>query len=180
MINKENFLRQLKNKDTKALDYVIDNYSNTIFKVAYGVLNNRQLSEECVNDVLLKVWDNIHLFNKEEEKFYPWILALSKYTAIDILRKEVRHSKTLDISDINVSEEICLATKIYNKEKLNKVTEEINSMKNIDKEIFLRKFYLEETSEEICKKMGRSNKFINLRIFRGRNKLKAKFMGRDV
>ncbi|HHD2784683.1 TPA: sigma factor-like helix-turn-helix DNA-binding protein [Clostridium perfringens] len=53
-------------------------------------------------------------------------------------------------------------------------------MKDTDREIFLRKFYLEETGEEISKKMGLSNKFINLRIFRGRNKLKAKFMGRDV
>lgn len=180
MINKENFLKQLKKKDVRALDYVIDNYSNVIFKVAYGVLNNRQLSEECVNDVFLKVWDNIHHFNKEEEKFYPWILALSKYTAIDILRKEVRHSKTLDISELNVSEDVCLASQIYSKQQLDRVTEEINSMKNIDKEIFLRKFYLEETSKEISKKMGLTNKFINLRIFRGRNKLKSKFLGRDI
>ncbi|MDZ4993808.1 sigma-70 family RNA polymerase sigma factor [Clostridium perfringens] len=180
MINKGNFLRQLKKKDTKALDYVIDNYSNVIFKVAYGVLNNRQLSEECVNDVLLKIWNNIHHFNKEEEKFYPWILALSKYTAIDILRKEVRHSKTLDISDINISEEFCLASQCHCKDQLEKVTKEINSMKDVDREIFLRKFYLEETGEEISKNMGLTNKFINLRIFRGRNKLKSKFLGRDI
>ena len=49
MINKGNFLKQLKKKNEKALDYVIDSYSDVIFKVAYGVLNNRQLSEECVN-----------------------------------------------------------------------------------------------------------------------------------
>ncbi|WP_415318214.1 hypothetical protein [Clostridium perfringens] len=45
MINKGNFLKQLKKKNEKALDYVIDSYSDVIFKVAYGVLNNRQLSE---------------------------------------------------------------------------------------------------------------------------------------
>ena len=180
MINKGNFLKQLKKKNEKALDYVIDSYSDVIFKVAYGVLNNRQLSEECVNDVLLKIWDNIHHFNKDEDKFYPWILAITKYTAIDILRKELRHSNALEISNLNISEEKCLVSKFHNKEHLNMVTEEINAMKDTDREIFLRKFYLEETGEEISKKMGLSNKFINLRIFRGRNKLKAKFMGRDV
>ena len=180
MINKGNFLKQLKKKDIRALDYVIDNYSNVIFKVAYGVLNNRQLSEECVYDVLLKIWDNIHHFNKSEDKFYPWVLVISKYTAIDILWKEVRHSKTLDISDVNVSEEVCLASQCHSKNQLEMVTKEINSMKDIDREIFLRKFYLEETGEEISKKMGLTNKFINLRIFRGRNKLKAKFKGRNV
>ncbi|MDK0584762.1 sigma-70 family RNA polymerase sigma factor [Clostridium perfringens] len=165
MINKGNFLKQLKKKNEKALDYVIDSYSDVIFKVAYGVL---------------KIWDNIHHFNKDEDKFYPWILAITKYTAIDILRKELRHSNTLEISSLNISEEKCLVSKFHNKEQLNMVTEEINAMKDTDREIFLRKFYLEETGEEISKKMGLSNKFINLRIFRGRNKLKAKFMGRDV
>ncbi|WP_349393519.1 sigma factor, partial [Clostridium perfringens] len=109
--------------------YVIDSYSDVIFKVAYGVLNNRQLSEECVNDVLLKIWDNIHHFNKDEDKFYPWILAITKYTAIDILRKELRHSNTLEISNLNISEEKCLVSKFHNKEQLNMVTEEINAMK---------------------------------------------------
>ncbi|WP_415338249.1 sigma factor-like helix-turn-helix DNA-binding protein, partial [Clostridium perfringens] len=96
------------------------------------------------------------------------------------LRKELRHSNTLEISSLNISEEKCLVSKFHNKEQLNMVTEEINAMKDTDREIFLRKFYLEETGEEISKKMGLSNKFINLRIFRGRNKLKAKFMGRYV
>lgn len=180
MINKGNFLKQLKKKNSKALDYIIDEYSNAIFKVAYGVLNNRQLSEECVNDVFLKVWDNIGCFNRKEDSFYPWILAIAKNTAIDILRKEVRHSNTLDISELNISEEKCLISNFFNKEELSRVTKEINSMKDVDREIFLRKFYLEETGEEISKKLGLSNKFINLRIFRGRNKLKAKFMGRDI
>lgn len=180
MINKENFLKQLKKKNVKALDYIINKYSNAIFKVAYGVLNNRQLSEECVNDVFLKVWDNIGYFNRKEDNFYPWILAIAKNTAIDILRKEVRHSNTLDISELNISEEKCLISSFFKKEELSRVTKEINSMKDVDREIFLRKFYLEETGDEISKKLGLSNKFINLRIFRGRNKLRTKFMGRDI
>lgn len=175
MIDKDNFLKHLKNKNPKALDYIIDNYSNVIFKVSYGVLNNRQLSEECLNDVLLKIWDNIHYFNKDEDKFYPWIITIAKYTAIDILRKEVKHSNSVDITDLNIGEENCLATSIQDKDNLIAITKEINSMKPTDKEIFLRKFYLDQSSKNISKTMGLSDKFINLRIFRGRKKLLAKF-----
>ncbi|NKF07333.1 sigma-70 family RNA polymerase sigma factor [Clostridium gasigenes] len=175
MVGKENFLKQLKKKNPKALEYVIDTYSNGIFKVAYGVLNNRQLSEECLNDVFLKIWDNIHYFNREEDKFCGWILTIAKYTAIDILRKEVKHSKSIDISEINIGEEQCLESKIEDKDKLRAVTKEINLMKDIDKEIFQRKFYLDQSSKSVSEKMGLSDKFINLRIFRGRKKLLAKF-----
>ncbi len=52
MINKDNFIQGLRYKDLKALDYLIESYSDLGLKVSYSVLNNRQLSEECVNDVL--------------------------------------------------------------------------------------------------------------------------------
>lgn len=176
MIDKYNFINKIKKKNPKALEYIVDTYSNVIFKVAYGVLNNRQLSEECLNEVLLKIWDNAHQFNKEADKFLPWILVITKYTAIDILRKEVKHSNTVDISELNIGDKQCFTSDICEKEKLVAVTNEINLMSSKDKEIFLRKFYLDESSNDISKRMGLSDKLINLRIFRGRKKLQAKFM----
>lgn len=120
--------------------FINESYSKKIFSVAYGILNNSELSEECLNDVLLKIWDNIKYFNREKEKFYPWIIAITKNTAIDIRRKEIKHFNKLNIENIIVSEEGCFDKEIDNKEKLKDVTEEIKSMNDTDKEIFLRKF----------------------------------------
>lgn len=175
MIDSENFISYLKKRDVTALDYVIDIYSKKIFGVAYRILNNSELSEECLNDVLLKIWDNIKYFNRENEKFYPWIIAITKNTAIDILRKELKHFNKLNIEDMVISEEYSFDKKIDNKEKLNDVIKEIRSMNDVDKEIFLRKFYLDQSSKIISEKMGLKDKFINLRIFRGRKKLQKKF-----
>jgi RNA polymerase sigma-70 factor, ECF subfamily len=175
MIDSENFISYLKKRNVTALDYVIDTYSKKIFSVAYGILNNSELSEECLNDVLLKIWDNIKYFNREKEKFYPWIIAITKNTAIDILRKEIKHFNKLNIENIVISKEYSFDKKIDNKEKLKDVTKEIKSMNDIDKEIFLRKFYLDQSSKIISEKMGLKDKFINLRIFRARKKLQNKF-----
>ena len=83
MIDSENFISYLKKRDVTALDYVIDIYSKKIFGVAYRILNNSELSEECLNDVLLKIWDNIKYFNRENEKFYE------NSKNIDILNRHV-------------------------------------------------------------------------------------------
>ena len=58
-INEDNFIGELKNKNPKALDYLVDNYSNLIFKVVISVLGSdkREEAMECLNDVLLKVWE---------------------------------------------------------------------------------------------------------------------------
>lgn len=175
MVDNENFIDYLKKRDIEALDYVIDNYSKRIFNVAYSVLKNSELSEECLNDVLLKIWDNVKYFNREKEKFYPWIIAITKNTAIDIYRKEIKHSSKLNIEDIDLYEEYSFDKRLENKAKLKDVTKEIKGMNNIDKEIFLRKFYLDQPSKIISEKMGLTDKFINLRIFRGRKKLQNKF-----
>lgn len=47
-------------------------------------------------------------------------------------------------------------------------------MGNIDKEIFFEKFFEDKASSIIAKKLGVTEQFINLRIFRGRKKLKNK------
>lgn len=175
MVDSENFIVYLKKRDIAALDYVIDTYSKRIFNIAYGVLKNSELSEECLNDVLLKIWDNVKYFNREKEMFYPWIIAITKNTAIDIHRKEIKHFSKLNIEDMDLSEEYSFDKKMENKAKLKDVTKEIESMNDIDKEIFLRRFYLDQPSKEIGEKMGLTDKFINLRIFRGRKKLQNKF-----
>lgn len=178
MVNKENFIRGLKKKNPKALDYVIDNYSNLIFKVSYSVLQNRELTEECMNDVFLKIWDNAKYFNKENAQFVKWIMVMAKYTAIDLLRKEVREPDKVDISSIELSNTKNLDEILGHKEDLIKVKSEINNMKPLDKEIFIRKFYLDEDTKNISKHLGISEKLINLKVFRGRKKLKEKLVSK--
>lgn len=55
MIDDLNFVKELKNKNQEALLYVLDTYGNLIYRIAYTNTNSKTLSEECVNDVLLKV-----------------------------------------------------------------------------------------------------------------------------
>ncbi|OOM73763.1 RNA polymerase factor sigma-70 [Clostridium puniceum] len=91
-MKKENFLKSLRKHNPKALDYVFDNYGNLIFKAAYSVLNNRSLSEECVNDVLFKIWNNIDSFKREDDEFKNSVqnlcevfyLSISLYAELEI------------------------------------------------------------------------------------------------
>lgn len=177
MFKNKSFIKALKKKDTKALDYLIDNYSNLIFKIANGVLNDRELSKEVVNDVILKIWENSNSFNKEEDKFNIWAMSIAKYTAIDMLRKEKRHYGNEEIENLKISEKESLEDKFISDEKLNFVTIEINNMDDVDKEIFLRRFFQDKSSKTVANELGVTEKFVNLRIFRGRKKLREKFGG---
>ncbi|MGL4570434.1 MAG: sigma-70 family RNA polymerase sigma factor [Clostridium sp.] len=177
---KGNYINALKEKDIDGLNFIIDLYSNLIFKVAFNVLNSRELSEECINDVFLKVWNNIERFNKEDDKFKNWICTITKYTAIDMLRSEKKHSNNLNIEDDSISASREIERDIQNDNDLEIIKKEINSMDIKDREIFIRKFYYGEKIKDISKALDITENAVNLRILRGRKRLSEKVGERGV
>lgn len=177
MINKDNFIQGLKHKDLKALDYLVDHYSDLCLKVSYSILNNRQLSEECTNDVLLKVWHNIASFKDNSENFGKWLVVITKRQAIDILRREKRHSCSLELKedlayklDDNAFEEV-------NKKLEGEVLK--SSLQMLDessKEIIVRRYFKGENLEEISADLGISKSAVSNRLLRVKKKLKHLFM----
>lgn len=178
MINEHNFIQKLRCKDLKALDYLVDNYSDLALKVSYSVLNNRQLSEECTNDVLLKVWDNIALFKGNSEDFGKWFAVITKRQAIDILRREKRHSNSLELKA-----DLAYTTNDNTFEEVNKKLESEVLKSNLDmlnessKEIIVRRYFRDESLDEISADLGISKSSISNRLLRIRKKLKHAFIG---
>lgn len=72
----------------EALNSLIEVYGNLIYRASYKILNNKELSEECLNLTLLKIWEYINKFKGDEHLFKNWIFTVSKRTAIDIQIKE--------------------------------------------------------------------------------------------
>lgn len=165
-----NFLRELRNHNPKALDYVFDTYGNLIFKVAYSVLNNRQLSEECVNDSLLKIWNNIDSFKNDDSKFKGWIIILTKYTAIDMLRKESKHSNVTNL-DFYDKDDVSFEDNLGQKETKEEILKEINKFDKDNKELFIKRFFLYYSIKDISKSTGISENAISNRLRRCRLKL---------
>lgn len=170
-INQSNLVNELKNKNTKALDYLTDHYGNLLMKVAYSVLKDREKSLECVNDSLFKIWNNIEYFTLEDSKFTTWIIVITKRTAIDELRKAKKLQDHLPLEDFITSDALDIEKTLEDKEFRKSLLNKINSMDKINKEIFLRRFFLEEPVSDIAKRLNLSVASVSNRILRGKKKL---------
>ncbi|WP_297436750.1 RNA polymerase sigma factor [uncultured Clostridium sp.] len=166
-------LEKLKGGDTEAFSNIIDEFSNLVFKVSYNILNDRELSNECVNETFFKVWTHVKKFNMGANSFKNWICTIAKYTAIDILRKEKRHDNNLYIEDI--LEDIPINdVEIEDSIVIKQVIDELNE---VDREIFIRKFYRDEKTSKIAKDMGISENSVYLRVSRAKKALAKKIKG---
>lgn len=171
MVNDNNLVRELKNKNMKALDYLVDNYSDLILRISYSVLNNRELSEECVNEVIWKVWKGIRHLKNNEDKFKKWLMILTKNTAIDILRKEVRHGDNVSIDNAINIQGRSLDDEVDEHKMITVLKNEIDNMEDKNREIFKRRFFKGHTVKEIGKDMGLSESSISNRIFKEKKRI---------
>lgn len=172
MINNINFINQLKLQNPDALLYVLDNFGNLVYKIAYSNLNSTELSEECVNEVLFKVWNSINNFNYPDDKFKNWIAAITKYTSIDILRKEKKHFNNITNENLIITSNENLEKELIQKEELENIKKHINNLKEIDRNICIEKFFNNKSLKEIGKMYNMTPNAVDLRIMRARKKLK--------
>jgi len=175
-INEHNFLLELNKKNPKALEYIIDSYSNLVFKIVLKVLgdDNRETAKECVNDIYLLVWNKHQLYNPEKASFKNWLLAVSKYKAIDNKRGLNKES------NLQLEEEILFSnTDVENeyilKEKKRELLKFLNKGNELDREIFIRRYIFDEDINIIAENFDLSRGAVYNRLWRTRNSLIENF-----
>lgn len=176
-ITELNLAEQLKKKNTKALDFLIDNYSNLIYKVIYNVLNNYSPNgaiEECLNDVFLSIWNHSNMFTGKPEKFVHWICAIGKYKAIDYQRKILKNKESINIDDYNISSNLTTEDKILANESAEEILQYISEFGEMNRQIFIMRYYLGKSIDEIAMKLGVTRNVVDTRICRCKKLLKLK------
>ncbi|MGO4372369.1 RNA polymerase sigma factor SigW [Paenibacillus sp. 2TAB19] len=72
--------------DQGAFAELVSLYQDKLFHMAYRMLNNRQESEDVVQDTFLRVYKNLDRYD-ETLKFSTWIYRIATNLCIDRLRK---------------------------------------------------------------------------------------------
>jgi RNA polymerase sigma-70 factor (ECF subfamily) len=92
MENESLLVQQAKSGDLQAFQQLVALHSHKMYSAAYRVLNSKELAEDCTQEVFLKVYRNIANFN-EKSKFSTWLYSVTINTAIDLQRKQSKHTK---------------------------------------------------------------------------------------
>ena len=115
--------------------------------IATKILHNMKKTDvdECINDVFLTVWQNAHQFQGDTQDFKKWIGTITKYKAIDRYRqtkKQVAHEQP-DVPLEQKESAIQTDVSVLKREEKNALLFAISQLKEIDRDIFIMKYYLE-------------------------------------
>lgn len=81
-------VKRLKNRDTTALDYLYDHYSDALMGIIQRTVNNAEAAEETLQDVFIKIWNQIDKYDSSKGTLFTWMYRIARNQAIDTRRSK--------------------------------------------------------------------------------------------
>ncbi len=172
-------IKYLQRKKNKGLKMLIDQYGGLIVSVVRRHLGSFHMyEEECVDDVLMSVWNHIDSFDRKKNSLKNWIAAIARFQAIDYKRKywrQVTAYQALDATDVALSNIASPDQGMLQREIEDELQGLLQALSDKDRNIFVQ-YYIQGISlQEIA--VNESTTVDNLynRLSRGRTKLRNAF-----
>ena len=87
-LNDETLFLLIIRAQPEALDELYNRYHRMVFGLALGMVGDRATAEEITLDVFVRVWEKADTYRADKAKISTWIMTITRYHAIDILRRK--------------------------------------------------------------------------------------------
>lgn len=173
----DNFINLIKRKKEQGLLYVVDEYGRVIQSVLRKILFRLpDKEEECMNDVLLAIWEHIDDYEPEKGSFKNWAAGVARYKAIDCKRKYLMDSMHVSAEQLLMPiKDIGAEKELLRLELQEEIQEIFDSLDKEDREIFEQVFLKERSIAEAAVITGKKESAVYQRIHRQRKKLRHLF-----
>lgn len=164
-------ISRLRKGDQKALEHLISQYGSYVAAVVnhqLGAFSSPEDVEELASDVFAAIWRSRHKLKTDHIR--GWLGTTARKRARDILRK--RSLLTADEEDyIHVAGDD-VQRLLEERERTRLVREALTALHTEDREIFLRRYYYNQSIGCISEEMQLNENTVKTRLARGRRKLK--------
>jgi len=148
--NKIGYLLAESNKE--AIELVFIHYGSLLLNVINRVLRDDAMSEDVLQSVLLKIWQNGHNFDPAKGALFTWLVRVSKNAAIDKTRTKdyrlTQESKN-GVEVVSIAESVAGdddMESLYAKQLIAQLPEEQRMLINMS-------FFEGYTHKEICERL---------------------------
>jgi len=91
--NEAELVAMLKQRTQSAFNYLYDNYSASLYTVILSILQDKELANDTLQEVFIKIWRQIEQYNPDKGRLFTWMVNISRNASIDILRSKDYHSQ---------------------------------------------------------------------------------------
>ncbi len=191
-------------QDPEALETLISRYSRELFYFIRLVLDGvgvAQDAEECVNDLFVAVWQEIHSFDSARGTLRTWLTMRAKYIALDRRRQlcrrqahnvqsadEIRQWNTADTSanrngtgwgyeheyraTLPPHPEASMEHLLEQSERREELRLALAMLPELDRFLIYQRYFKFASTEELAAKTGLTRHAVDTRLWRARKSLR--------
>lgn len=177
----QDLVRLLQKDPDSGLQAALRGYGPLIKAVLVRILpRDPRDVEECMADVLVALWRCAGQLECQKTPLRPWLIVTARNRGIDRYRTLRRHAAlSLDDELGRTLGELAAFDQTAG-DAADLVGALVAAMDPPDREIFLRKYYLLQTSKEIAAALGMGESAVNTRLSRGRERLRRQLQQKGV
>lgn len=173
ILSDENIIDLYWQREEQAISETHNKYGSFLYKIAYNILNDKLDSEECQNDTYLGIWNAIP---PNKPKAFPAFIsqimrrvAINKYKE-NSRQKRIPSSLTISVDDLYKSLHSEVVENSYDSGEISRIINGyIRKLTKRQRYIFIEKYYMVETVENIAKELNVSSPT----VYREINKMKC-------
>ena len=165
-------------RDERALAETQASYGKYCYSIAWRILNDREDSDECVNDTWMRAWNAIP--PKRPERLNLFLGAITRNLALDRWKgqrtmKRGGGETMLALDELTECVPAAHSTEdIVEAEELQRLINDfLRTLPEKDCNVFLRRYWYVEQYEVIAKRYGMKVNTVKTSLFRTRSRLKA-------
>ncbi len=78
----------LKQRQELAFSYLYDHYSASLYSVIVSIISDRELSNDILQDVFVKIFRQIDTYDTTKGRLFTWMLNVARNASIDAVRSK--------------------------------------------------------------------------------------------
>jgi RNA polymerase sigma-70 factor (ECF subfamily) len=86
-LDDETLVRLIGHAQADALNTLYDRYNRLVYSLALNIVGDRHTAEEITLDVFARIWDRARTYRADQAKVSTWMTSITRYRAIDELRR---------------------------------------------------------------------------------------------
>ncbi|MHB0754096.1 RNA polymerase sigma factor [Polaribacter sp. M15] len=171
--NDQHYIAKVINGDTNAFAYLVDNYKNMVFGLAFKMTKNKEEAEEICQDTFIKAYKNLSKF-KGDSKFSTWLYRIAYHTCLDNIKKNKNNDSTFEINEVTFNQIAAvedILQGIARKERSVLMDKCLQKLPHEERSVIWMFYYDELSLKEIIEVTNLSEANLKVKLHRARKKL---------
>lgn len=149
-MNEEQIIHRAQRGDSEAFCTLVEQYRDRVYRLAFRMCGGAaHLAEEAAQDAFVAAWRGLPNFQGKAQ-FSTWLYQLTTNAAIDLLRREKRHSGNADVAELELPDHSPTPQQaVERRERQQAVQKALAALSEEYREILLLRFMAQRDYAEI-------------------------------